>query len=78
MWGINTDHLLILTELNLEVTTTELKPILNYQEVNWEEFRTELKQELDKTATPASIQNQRQLDKCCAELTEALQEVIQT
>ena len=45
--GINMDHLPILTELNLEVATAEQKSTYNFRDVNWEEFREELKQQLD-------------------------------
>jgi hypothetical protein len=76
--GINTDHLPILTELSLDMAVTDLSMLPNFREVNWEEFRTELKKQLDKIPALERIQNQRQLDKRCAELTEAIQEVIRT
>jgi hypothetical protein len=76
--GINTDHLPILTELNLEVATVEQKSTYNFRDVNWKEFRVELKQQLDQLTTPESIQNQRQVDKSCTALMEALQEAICT
>src|SRR5216683_8149683 len=53
--GINTDHLPILTELNLEVDTTELEHIPNFRNVNWEEFRAKLKKQLDRTLNLVSI-----------------------
>ena len=36
--GINTDHLPILTELNLAMSILEDNPILNFREVDWDEF----------------------------------------
>jgi endonuclease/exonuclease/phosphatase family metal-dependent hydrolase len=76
--GINMDHLPIFTELNLEVATLESTSTYNFRGVNWEDFRKELKQQLDQAAAPESIQNQRHLDKSCAELTDVLQEAIRT
>ena len=78
MRGINTDHLPILTEISLEVATMELNSLPNFRDVKWEEFRSELKKQLDKNPAPERIQNQRQLDKRCTELTEVLQEVIRS
>jgi hypothetical protein len=74
--GVNTDHLPVLTELRLEVAITEAESMLNFWDVNWEEFRAKLKKQLDKTPTPAHISNQAQLDEHCKELTKALQETI--
>ena len=53
--GINTDHLPILTELNLEVDTTKPEHIPNFRNVNWEEFRAKLKKQLDRTLNLVSI-----------------------
>jgi len=47
--GINTDHLPILTELSLEVAVRVPGTVLNFREVNWEKFRSELKKQLDET-----------------------------
>jgi len=70
--GINTDHLPILTELRLEVAVTEAKAIPNFHSMNWDDFRDELRKQLDKVQEPAHISNQAQLNECCKELTEAL------
>ncbi len=56
--GINTDHLPVLMELDLAVTTIKAKPILNFRNVNWEDFRTELKKQLDRTPALAHIKDQ--------------------
>ena|SRR5216683_2721542 len=58
--GINTDHLPIHTELSLEVANKEVEAILNFRNVNWEEFRSKLKKQLDPTPIPAHIYNQAQ------------------
>jgi len=36
--GINTDHIPILMELNLGIAINEIKPILNFRDVDWDEF----------------------------------------
>ena len=53
--GINTDHLPILTELSMEVAATEQKSTYSFRDVDWEEFRKELKQQLDRAAAPEII-----------------------
>jgi len=74
--GINIDHLPIHIKLSLEVAITVAEPSHNFRNMNWEEFRSELKTQLDNTPSPAHISNQVQLDKCCEELIKALQEAI--
>jgi len=74
--GINTDHLPILTELRLEIATTGTKAVENFRNVNWEDFRDELRKQLSKAKKPTHITTQAQLDECCEELTKALQEAI--
>jgi hypothetical protein len=60
--GINTDHHLILMELNMEVAAAELKSSYSFRDVDWEEFRRELKQQLDQATHPETIRSQRQMD----------------
>jgi hypothetical protein len=55
MRGINTDHLLILTELSMEVAAMELKSTYSFRDIDWEEFRKELKQQLAQAAAPETI-----------------------
>jgi len=74
--GINTDHLPILTELDLELGTIEAVAMLNFRNVNWDEFRKELVKQLEKAPAPTRITTQMQLDTRCEELTDALQETI--
>jgi len=71
--GINTDHLPILTELNLNADIAPEKEIHNFQNVDWAEFCKELSIQLAKLLLPAPIVNQRQLDKACNSLTKAIQ-----
>lgn len=76
--GINTDHLPIRTELNLELTLSESEPLLNFRSINWEDFRTRLSRQLSVVPRAERILNQVQLDARCAELTEAIQETIRS
>jgi hypothetical protein len=50
--GINTDHLPILTELNLAITQTIEEDIPNFRDVDWEEFGNELGKQLTKLPPP--------------------------
>jgi len=74
--GINTDHLPILTELNLVVNILEVDPIPNFREVDWDKFRKALSAHLEATDWSSAIICQRQLDERCAKLTEAIQATI--
>ena len=76
-WGINTDHLPIVTELDLKVIHAEEEEIPNFRNVDWEEFRKELSSQLNKHPPPAPITHQSQLDDSCASLTKAIQRTIE-
>jgi len=75
-WGINTDHLPILTDMNLRADTEEADEIPNFREVDWAEFRKELSAQLDELPPAAPIVTQCQLDNNCVSLTKALQRTI--
>jgi len=72
-WGVNTDHLPILTELDLKVDITLEEEIPNFRNVDWEDFCKELSVQLAKLPLPTQIVNQRQLDDRCDSLTKAIQ-----
>ena len=74
--GINTDHLPILTELNLRANVVAEGEIPNFRNVDWEDFRKELSAQLNKFPPPTPIDNQRQLDFGCDSLTKAIQRTI--
>jgi hypothetical protein len=71
--GINTNHLPILTELNLRANVVEEGKIPNFRNVDWEDFYKELSAQLAKLPLPMPINNQRQLDYGCKSLTKAIQ-----
>src|SRR5712675_1245637 len=74
--GINTDHLPILTELNLAANSTATDPTPNFRNVDWEEFRETLAEYLSALQPAVKITEQRHLDRSCASLTEAIQYTI--
>ena len=75
--GINTDHLPIITELDLEINIAEETTAPNYRDVNWEEFNITLEKQLSKLQPPGIILNQRQIDDTCKNLTTAIQSTIE-
>ena len=74
--GPNTDHLLILTELDLSLPIPREEMLANFQEVDWEAFGKDLEKCLDRLSPVETIIMQRQLDWCCKELMVAIQETI--
>ena len=76
-WGINTDYLLILMELNLLADVAVDTEIPNFWSIDWGDFQKELSTKLDNLVPPAPIANQRQLDKSCVSLTKVIQHAIE-
>ena len=75
-WGINTDHLPILTVMDLGAEIMEAHEIPNFREVDWEGFRKVLSTQLDKFLPTTPIDTQPQLDTSCTNLTTAIQRTI--
>jgi exonuclease III len=75
--GAKTDHLPIRTELNLEANVIEEKPTPNFREVSWEDFWEKLATRLATMQPAERINNQRQLNRSCRNLTETIQKVIE-
>jgi hypothetical protein len=71
-----TDHLPVVTTLNLAVPVTQASAIPNFREVNWVEFRENLSDRLAHLDEPHPIRNQVQLDTSCDMLTRTLQATI--
>jgi len=74
--GILTDHLLIITVLDLEIEPAADTPFTNFREVDWEEFRIALEQRLANLPPLERITNQPQLDTTCKELTAMIQSIV--
>ncbi|KAI0247676.1 hypothetical protein BJV78DRAFT_1102233, partial [Lactifluus subvellereus] len=74
--GINTDHLPILTILDLTLTNVSPAEIRNFRDVDWEQFREALGKRLAVLGVPHWITTQAQLDDACTKLTHAIQDAI--
>ena len=75
--GINTDHLPILTTLDLNLTKIPTTPTRNFRNVDWESFEKTLTTKLDRMGPPSRIRTPREIENACRMLTEALQETIE-
>ena len=53
--GPNTDHLPVLTKLDMSLASTSVLPTQNYKEVDWKKFNTKLKVELDQIGPPKIV-----------------------
>ena len=74
--GINTDHLPILTSLDLNLARAPSNPPRNFRNVDWEEFEKTLSAKLDGLPPPLDIKSTGELNMACSKLTEAIQETI--
>ena len=74
--GINTDHLPILTTLDLNLAKAPQNPPRNFRNVDWENFNKVLKAKLLLTTPPSRICSSGELESTCKMLTDAIQETI--
>ena len=65
--GLNTDHLPILTELNLSAEIRPIEPIPNFREVDWDDFGKALEKSLKELPPEGRIKMQSQLDQSCGD-----------
>jgi ribonuclease HI/exonuclease III len=70
--GVKTDHVPILTELNLEIAKKDFVPSKKFREVKWKNFRKTLERELARIPAPRELLNQEELDKAVNDLLEAI------
>jgi ribonuclease HI len=73
---IKTDHVPIVTTLNLYITRTPPRSYANFREVDWDKFREDLKTQLSEAPPPEPITSHQSLYEECDKLTKALQETI--
>jgi hypothetical protein len=73
----NTDHLLILTKLDLTLKKTPAKSFPNFRNIDWESLRKTLKGLLSEYGLLKTIKDQGELDQECFRLTITLQTTIQ-
>jgi hypothetical protein len=74
--GINSDHLPILTKLDLATTIIKESATHNFREVDWEEFNKELGKNLAVIEPAVTIRMQYQLNDSCNKLMTAIQTTI--
>jgi hypothetical protein len=74
--GINTDHLPILTTLDLDLTRALPNSPKNFRNVDWEAFKKDLTVKLDKLPPPTKIRATGELNDACRKLMVAIQESI--
>lgn len=76
--GLRTDHLPIVTTLDLATTISPPRASINFREVDWEQFHKTLVDQLAQQNPPTVISTRAQLDKACADITYAIQHAIST
>ena len=74
--GVLTDHLPIVTVLDLEIEPAADTPFTNFRQVDWEEFGLALEMRIANLPPPERITNQLQLDSACEELMTVIQSII--
>jgi len=71
-----TDHLPIITKLNLTIPTSPPASFRNFRDVDWLDFRDNLSRRLSTLDVPSPIRNQERLDSNCKALTEVILETV--
>ena len=74
--GLNTDHLPIVTKLDITLTRMQETSTKNYRNVDWEKFWEDLQKKMAPFRLPNEIRDQVSLNRECDRLTIALQETI--
>jgi hypothetical protein len=74
--GINTDHLPILTSLDLDIPRAPSNPPRNFQNMDWELFEKTLVSKLDRLGPQTHIHTPGEIEMACSKLMEAIQETI--
>ena len=74
--GINTDHLPIITALDLTLAEAPPSTARNFRDVDWDHFRETLGTRLATLGVPNWIKTQAQMDNACEKVTLAIQDTI--
>ena len=72
--GLNTDHLPIVTRLDVSMGRTLETITNNYRKIDWEKYQETLQSKLQMFGVPNKIKDQAPLNRECDHLTKALQE----
>jgi ribonuclease HI/exonuclease III len=70
--GVKTDHVPIVTELDLEVAKKVFVPTKKFREANWDNFREVLTHHLARIPAPKELKNQEELSKAVTDLLDVL------
>ncbi|KAF4618845.1 hypothetical protein D9613_009693 [Agrocybe pediades] len=73
-----TDHYPIVTVINMPQTRIEAPPSHNFRTADWEKYREDLQARLANMQEPRPLTSNEELQQAAADLTNALQESIQT
>lgn len=76
--GVNTDHVPLVTVIDVELTKAPTQHASNFREVDWVKFYKKLEGKLDKLPNPSRISSLEQLGQVCNELTKQIQDTIAT
>lgn len=74
--GIKTDHVPIITVIDINMMKAPTQIARNFKDIDWETFRDILKEKTDKLGLPGCIRSQHALNHACEKLTRALQDTI--
>ena len=75
--GVNTDHVPIVTVLDLKLMKAPTQLARNFREVDWMNFCTMLEEKLAEQGVPKNITTPHVLNLTCEKLTKALQDTIE-
>ena len=77
LWGPGTDHMLILTTLDLEVPAVAAENRKNFRSTDWSKFRETLAEQLATIPDPCTLLDEVQVQRAVDDLTVALQAAIE-
>ena len=78
LWGPGTDHVPILTVIELPIEQVQVAPSYNFREAEWDDFRDELEARLADIPSPAVLSTEGDFSEVVKSLTGIIQDTIQT
>lgn len=75
--GPGTDHVPILTTIDIQAAHRPMVPYRNFRMTDWEEFRERLTANLADHPMPRELSNKREFNSAVSSLTQALQDTIE-
>jgi hypothetical protein len=74
--GLNTDHIPIITKLDITIGRSMSKAANNFRNVDWDEFWKALEEKMKDFSVPKRLSNQAEVNQECDRLAKVLQETI--